>query len=32
MLHKTDDLTAWRYFTVFARSGSLSEAARVLQV
>ena len=32
MLHKTDDLCAWRYFTVFAKTGSLSVASRVLQV
>lgn len=32
MLHKTDDLCAWRYFTIFVKTGSLSVAARVLQV
>lgn len=29
---KTDDLTAWRYFVAFARSGSLTAAAQALDV
>lgn len=29
---RTDDLTAWRYFVAFARSGTLTAAAQTLQV
>ena len=31
-MSKTDDLSAWRCFIVFAKTGSLSVAAKVLQV
>lgn len=31
-MSRVDDLTAWRYFLVFAQSGSLANAAKILDV